>query len=52
VLSTQAEYCTALDNSCLMHLGGALHREFAATRTLHLAQILANTQTDPAEGAA
>ncbi len=30
VLSTRAEYCTALDNSCLMHLGGALHREFAA----------------------
>jgi L-lactate dehydrogenase complex protein LldE len=46
VLSTRAEYCTALDNSCLMHLGGALHREFAATRTLHLAQILASTQTD------
>ena len=23
VVSTRAEYCTALDNSCLMHLGGA-----------------------------
>ncbi|MGO9437524.1 MAG: (Fe-S)-binding protein [Terracidiphilus sp.] len=52
VLSTQAEFCTALDNSCLMHLGGALHREFAPTRTFHLAQILASTQTDPAEGIA
>jgi hypothetical protein len=35
-----------------MHLGGALHREFAATRTLHLAQILASTQAEPAEGIA
>ena len=25
--ATGAEYCTALDNSCLMHLGGALHRQ-------------------------
>jgi L-lactate dehydrogenase complex protein LldE len=49
VLSTHAEFCTALDNSCLMHLGGALHRQFAATRTVHLAQILASTEADPAE---
>ena len=26
LLATEAQYCTALDNSCLMHLGGALHR--------------------------
>ncbi len=44
VQSTQAEYCTALDNSCLMHIGGALHRQFAAMKTLHMAQILASTQ--------
>jgi L-lactate dehydrogenase complex protein LldE len=49
VLSTQAEYCTALDNSCLMHLGGALHRDFAPMRTIHLAQILASTEASPAE---
>jgi L-lactate dehydrogenase complex protein LldE len=49
VLSTRAEYCTALDNSCLMHLSGGLHRQFAAARTLHLAQILASTETTPAE---
>jgi len=24
-----AEFCTALDNSCLMHLGGAMHRQYA-----------------------
>ena len=49
LLATRAEYCTALDNSCLMHLGGAMHREFAPMRTLHLAQILASTETTPME---
>jgi L-lactate dehydrogenase complex protein LldE len=49
VLSTRAEYCTALDNSCLMHLGGALHREFAPVRTIHMAQILASTRVTSAE---
>jgi L-lactate dehydrogenase complex protein LldE len=49
VLSTRAEYCTALDNSCLMHLGGALHRQSVSMRTVHLAQILASTETTPAE---
>jgi L-lactate dehydrogenase complex protein LldE len=50
VLATEAEFCTALDNSCLMHLGGAMHREFASMRTIHMAQILASTQEMPAEG--
>ena len=49
VLTTRAEFCTALDNSCLMHIGGALHREFAATRTIHFAQILASTEKVPTE---
>ena len=49
VLNSQAEYCTALDNSCLMHIGGALHRQFAAMRTVHMAQILASTETSPME---
>ncbi len=49
VLSTRAEYCTALDNSCLMHLGGAMHREFAGVKTIHMAQILASTEASPAE---
>jgi L-lactate dehydrogenase complex protein LldE len=52
VLSTRAEYCTALDNSCLMHLGGALHRQYAGVRTIHLAQILAATESAPVEEAA
>jgi L-lactate dehydrogenase complex protein LldE len=49
VQKTGAEYCTALDNSCLMHLGGALHRQFAAMKTVHLAEILASTEADPME---
>jgi L-lactate dehydrogenase complex protein LldE len=52
VRSTGAEFCTALDNSCLMHLGGALHREFAPMRTIHMAEILASTEALPAEGLA
>jgi L-lactate dehydrogenase complex protein LldE len=49
VLSTRAEFCAALDNSCLMHLGGALHRRSNPMRTIHLAQILACTGSTPAE---
>jgi L-lactate dehydrogenase complex protein LldE len=52
VLATKAEFCTALDNSCLMHLGGALHRQFAPLRTIHMAEILASTQERPAEALA
>ena len=49
VLETGAEFCTALDNSCLMHLGGAMHRQYAGMKTIHMAQILASTQEQPAE---
>ena len=49
VLATRAEFCTALDNSCLMHLGGAMHRQYAGMKTIHMAQILASTQENPAE---
>jgi L-lactate dehydrogenase complex protein LldE len=52
VLETRAEYCTAADNSCLMHMGGALHRQRQPMRTVHLAQILASTEGAPAEGIA
>jgi L-lactate dehydrogenase complex protein LldE len=44
VLDTGAEVCTAADNSCLMHMGGALHRERAGVRAIHLAEILASTE--------
>jgi L-lactate dehydrogenase complex protein LldE len=49
-MATGAEYCTALDNSCLMHLGGALHRRNAAMQTIHIAGILASTQAGFEEG--
>jgi L-lactate dehydrogenase complex protein LldE len=44
VLDTRAEVCTAADNSCLMHIGGALRRQRAGVRTMHLAEILAATE--------
>jgi L-lactate dehydrogenase complex protein LldE len=46
VLDTEAEICTAGDNSCLMHIGGGLKRQRAGVETLHLAQILASTEED------
>lgn len=49
VLATRAEYCTAVDNSCLMHLGGAMHRQYAGMKTIHLAEILASTSDRPGE---
>jgi L-lactate dehydrogenase complex protein LldE len=49
VAATGAEFCTALDNSCLMHLGGAMHRQYAGMKTIHMAQILASTESAPAE---
>lgn len=44
VQETHAEVCTAADTSCLMHIGGALHRQRAGVRTIHLAEILASTE--------
>jgi len=42
VLNTGAEVCTAVDNSCLMHLYGSLHRQRTFVRTAHIAEILAS----------
>jgi L-lactate dehydrogenase complex protein LldE len=44
VLNTGAEACTACDNSCLMHIQGALHRQRTGVRTVHLAEILAGSE--------
>ncbi len=44
VLATRAEACTACDNSCLMHIQGALHRQNTGVRTVHLAEILAGEE--------
>lgn len=39
-----AEFCVAADNSCLMHIGGALSRKNAGIKTVHLAEVLASTE--------
>ena len=49
VLDTGAEVCTALDSSCLMHIGGGLSRQRTGVRTVHFAEILA-TGDDIREG--
>ncbi len=41
VLDTGAEIVCAADNSCLMHIGGALSRQRTGVRTMHLAEVLA-----------
>jgi L-lactate dehydrogenase complex protein LldE len=40
-----AEYVTALDSSCLMHIDGILRRRSLQARTIHLASILAQTES-------
>jgi L-lactate dehydrogenase complex protein LldE len=42
ITETKAEVCTAVDNSCLMHLYGGMHRQGLPVRTAHLAEILAS----------
>jgi L-lactate dehydrogenase complex protein LldE len=44
VLDTGAEVCAALDNSCLLQIGGGLSRQRAGARVVHLAEILAATE--------
>ena len=48
VQRAQAEVLCAADNSCLMHIGGSLSRQRAGVSTMHLAEILASTEDEPA----
>ncbi|GAA3744161.1 L-lactate dehydrogenase complex protein LldE [Spinactinospora alkalitolerans] len=48
VAHTGAEVLCAVDNSCLMHIGGTLSRQRAGVQVLHLAEILASTEEEPA----
>lgn len=50
--STGAEVCTAGDASCLLHIGGGLHRLRTGVRTLHLAEVLAGDEVPEAHRAA
>lgn len=43
IMETRAEACVAVDNSCLMHIGGGLSRQRAGVTTMHLAEVLAST---------
>ena len=44
IKDTGARVCSAVDNSCLMHIGGALKRRESDIKTVHLAEILASTE--------
>ena len=48
VRETGAEVLVAGDNSCLLHIGGLLSRQRAGVRVMHLAEILASTEDEPA----
>ena len=43
IIATGAPYCTAVDSSCLLHIGGGLSRLGSDVHAVHLAQILAET---------
>jgi L-lactate dehydrogenase complex protein LldE len=43
VLRSGAQVCTATDNSCLMHIGGGLHRRQSPVDCRHIAEVLAHT---------
>ncbi|CAG4913683.1 MULTISPECIES: (Fe-S)-binding protein [Acidithrix] len=44
IISLDAQYLVALDNSCLMHIGGGLKEKGSQIKTLHIAEILASTK--------
>ena len=48
VQQTDAEVLVASDNSCLAHIGGLMSRQRSGVRTMHLAEILASTEKEPA----
>ncbi|MBB4935123.1 L-lactate dehydrogenase complex protein LldE [Lipingzhangella halophila] len=48
VAGSGAEVLCAADNSCLMHIGGVLNRQRSGVRVMHLAEILASTEEEPA----
>ncbi len=46
VLDTKAEVLCSADTSCLLHIGGGLHRQRAGIKTVHLAEILVSTESE------
>ncbi len=47
-----AEVCTSTDDSCLMHIRGALRRSLPAVRAVHIAEVLASAGAEAQHGAA
>jgi L-lactate dehydrogenase complex protein LldE len=45
IASTNAEVCVAADNSCLMQIEGLLRRNGVPVRCMHLAEVLATTDS-------
>lgn len=52
IISTKSDVLVAGDYSCLMNIGGALARNRAGIRTMHLAEVLAGSQQEPWEAPA
>jgi L-lactate dehydrogenase complex protein LldE len=50
VRETAAEVLVAGDSSCLMHIGGVLSRQRSGVRVMHLAEVLAATETGRTPG--
>ncbi|KNX36762.1 (Fe-S)-binding protein [Luteipulveratus halotolerans] len=48
IRETEAEVVVAGDNSCLAHIGGLLDRQRSGVRSMHLAEVLASTEEEPA----
>lgn len=44
--TSSAEVVVALDNSCLMHIGGGLKRQGKPISVMHIAEVLANTRAN------
>jgi L-lactate dehydrogenase complex protein LldE len=44
VIASGADYLVTVDNACALNIGGRLHREGSAVKTVHLAEVLASTR--------
>ena len=42
ICKLDVDYCVAIDNSCLMHIGGGLRKGKSQPKVIHLAEVLAS----------
>lgn len=45
ICELEVEYCVAIDNSCLMHIGGGLTKQGKQPKVIHLAEVLASRRS-------